>query len=885
MGRLTAGILAGFLLFPQISYAQAPAAAQDAVRETLANGMKVVVLPDDLAPVATTVMTYGVGSDDDSMPGIAHATEHMMFRGTAGVSAAQLAIMAARAGADYNAQTSNTNTQYYFKLPSVYVGLALRVEADRMTGALVRASDWNVERGPIEQEVRAHESIPGASVFGKMRRALFGDTPYAEDGVGTIESFNRMQAPDIAKFYHTWYRPNNATLIVSGNVDPQRTLAQIHQDFDGIPSAAVPQHRSFSPGALDNETLHDTVAELPIPVSAVSYRLPGLNSKDYMAGQLLSLVLNNVRGGFGDLQTQGKILGAAAIAGGYPDVGTMIVVGFGVPGTQPQATQDAVEGVLENYRTNGVPAELVESAKLRLLSQQDYQRSSISGLAFSWANALALGFSAPAGVFSNVATITPGDVNRVLRDYVDPKHSISMLLEPKSLTSIPHVDPNAAAENVQYTPDKEEPLPAWSSAYFKAPLQAPQGDSAVKTFVLSNGIKLTVRQEELAPTVALQGTIRMSPDLYEPPGKDGVANVTSALLNWGTTTYDRAAFQAQQDAVAASLSLGPSFGLDAQSAKFDRSVELLADGMLHPAFSQASFDVVKSNVARTLAAVEHQPRTQADIARVDALYPAGDPRRRRATAQTVGAVTLGDVKKWYAFAYRPDLTTIAVVGDVSPLEAKAEVERYFGSWRAAGKKPTFLYPRVRAKQSRSVTVTSPTSTQSQVTLTQVINVHRGDADYIPLQLADTILSGEGTGSMLFRDVREKRGYVYDISSNMDIGRTSSTFSIDFASDPKNVARAQAAALADIKRLQTALIPLEDLQRAKALLLAQRVLPLDSYQGIASDILDTARSGATRSDDDAFWNDLLQTTPAQIRAAMRRWVRPDGFTRVMVAPGS
>src|SRR5690349_20248586 len=114
MNRVVAGVLAGLFLLPQAALAQtAPQQSAGAVQATLANGMHVVLLPNKLAPVATTVLTYGVGSDDDTMPGVAHATEHMMFRGTADVSAAQFAEMAARAGADYNAQTTNIATTYY----------------------------------------------------------------------------------------------------------------------------------------------------------------------------------------------------------------------------------------------------------------------------------------------------------------------------------------------------------------------------------------------------------------------------------------------------------------------------------------------------------------------------------------------------------------------------------------------------------------------------------------------------------------------------------------------------------------------------------------------------------------------------------------------------
>jgi zinc protease len=288
-----------------------------------------------------------------------------------------------------------------------------------------------------------------------------------------------------------------------------------------------------------------------------------------------------------------------------------------------------------------------------------------------------------------------------------------------------------------------------------------------------------------------------------------------------------------------------------------------------------------------MAAAANEPRTLAAIARREALYPPGDPRRRRATAATVSAVTLDDVKKWYHFAYRPDLTTIAVVGDVTPQQAKASIERYFGAWHApTAKPPSFQFPRIkRSTGGKTVTVNSSTSTHSEVTLTQVIGVRSGQMDAIALELANTMLSDEGTGSLLFRDLRTAHGYVYDADSSLNIGSSTSTFSIDFASDPKNVARAQAAAVAEIRSLQDHAVPEIELQRAKALLLAERVLPLDSYEGIASDILDSAKNGLTVADEDRFWQRLLRVTPAQVQQAVKKWINVDRFSRVIVAPGS
>ncbi len=263
----------------------------------------------------------------------------------------------------------------------------------------------------------------------------------------------------------------------------------------------------------------------------------------------------------------------------------------------------------------------------------------------------------------------------------------------------------------------------------------------------------------------------MSTDLYEPKGKDGVGDLTSTLLPWGTAQYDRAAYQAQADAIPANITLGPSFSLEVQSGKFAQSLQLLADGMLHPAFSPASFQIVKSNSVRTLDAVEREPRTQAQIARLNALYPPGDPRRRRETSKTISAIALDDVKKWYAFAYRPDLTVISVVGDVDPKAGEAAVRQVFGQWHATGPKPSFRYPQT---QAACIEVRDGHLAEQHAVASDLDPDHQRAPARRGLhsaRLADTMLSGEGPGSMLFRDLREKRGYVYDVSSDMEIGRS------------------------------------------------------------------------------------------------------------------
>ncbi len=864
--------------------ARADAVQASALQETLTNGLHVVLLPNKLAPVATTIITYSAGSDDDTSPGVAHATEHMLFRGTSDVTAGQFADIAARMGAQYNAQTLNETTLYYFKLPSAYVGVALRLEADRMTNALIRPSDWAAERGPIEQEIQALESIPGYRIGRKVGELFFAGTPFANSPGGTVQSFEKMNSDEIVAFYKRWYHPNNATLIVAGDIDSQATMAQVHELFDPISAAPLPVRPTIKVPPLPASSLQDSM-DFPLGIAALMFRLPGSNDADHAAADVLSQVLTSGRGGLADLSAQGKLLAAFSVSNAFPEVGATFLMGIPAQGESPQAAQDAMAGVLDGYRKDGLPDALIDAAKTRLLAEQAYSQSSISGLGFAWAQAMVQKRPSPDDIYAQIDEVSSADVNRVLRTYLTPEHQISVSIAARPGSTMPKPDPNAGVENVQYTPSAHEQLPNWAAIGLKAALNPPRSDRSTMITQLSNGMRLLIRRETVAPSVIVSAVIRMSPTLYEPKGKDGVGVVTAALLPWGTTTYDRIAFQRELDAIAATVRLGGSFGLRVPSKSLDRGLELLADGMLHPAFPASGFSVVKTAVIQSTAATNKLPQQKADLAQRMALYQPGDPRRRDVNEVTVANVTLDDAKRWYDFAYRPDETTLAIVGDVDPAQAEAAVQKFFGDWRAKGPRPTFQYPALRTKLAKNVSVTlkSASVTQSEVTLKQIIDLRRSDADYVPLMLANTMLSGEGTDSMLFQELRTKRSYVYRVESHLDVAPDHAEFAVTFASDPTNVKHAEAAVLAIIRRLQQQPLQIVDLQRAKALLLAQRVLPLDSYDGVSNELLGGAEEGYESGGSDAwFWDALVATTPTQVEHAMRR-IGVDRFVRVIVAP--
>ena len=197
-------------------------------------------------------------------------------------------------GGDFNADTQQMVTQYFFTVPSEDLDVALHIEAIRMRGVTSTDSLWDKERGAIEQEVAQDLSNPQYVFFTKLLKAMFEGTPYAQDALGTRPSFDKTTGAMLREFHETWYVPNNAILVIVGDVQPEKALAKVKELFSDIPAGKLPSRPDFDWSEVKADTLNMTT-DLPYGFAVISYRLPGTDSPDYAASQVLSDALSSQR--------------------------------------------------------------------------------------------------------------------------------------------------------------------------------------------------------------------------------------------------------------------------------------------------------------------------------------------------------------------------------------------------------------------------------------------------------------------------------------------------------------------------------------------------------------------------------------------------------------
>ncbi len=858
-------------------------ASEDVASSVLKNGLRVVVVRNTLAPVVAIQMNYLVGANEDpsGFPGMAHAQEHMMFRGSPGLSGDQLSRIIADLGGEFNADTQQTVTQYYFSVADWDLEIALRVEAARMKGVLDAEKLWKRERGAIEQEVAQDLSSPEYVFSIKLREKMFNSSPYARDALGTKKSFDRMTGRMLRSFHKSWYGPNNAVLVIVGNVDTNKTLEMVRQLFEPIaarptPRRAVVELKPQAAEAINIET------DLAYGLAVVAYRLPGYDSPDYAAGQILADVLGSKRGDIYALVPKGKALSVDFSYGPLPKAGMGYATAAFPKGGDGLAMVSTLKDIIAGYVKDGIPADLVEASKRQEAADYESEKNSVEGLASLWSEALAIeGRESPDVDISAIKKVTADDVWRVAREYLNNDTAITAVLEPRYSGKAVSSMRTKGKESFVPKNTKHVLLPQWARKTASLPI--PSSVVNPVDTVLPNGLRLITISHKVSKTVSVYGMIKNNPYLQVPEGQEGVDEILDQLFTYGTATLDRLSFQKRLDDIAARESVGTSFSLRVLSEQFDAGVNLLADNVLNPALPKEAFDVVKQKTIGALRGLLQSPSYLSRRALLAGLYPADDPKQRHATPETVSKLRLENVKNYYGKVFRPDMTTIVVVGDVTPAESQSVISKYFGDWKSAGLKPEVDLPPVPLNKVTSAVVPNQSRVQDDVTLAQTLGLTRTNPDYYKLQVGRHILIGAFYATRLYQDLREKTGLVYTVEVGLDAGKTRANFLVSYASDPQNVGKARAIVERDLLKMQKELVTAEELRRAKNLLIRQIPLSDSSVDDIAERLLHLSLEDLPLDEPLRAAEKYRETTRDEVREAFRKWIRPQDFVQVVEGP--
>ncbi len=887
--RLAAACLAALILCAPLQTRAAAGAAPPAPQaRILPNGLKVVVIEDHAAPVAQVHIWYRFGALDETpgKTGLAHALEHMMFRGTHDISSAGLDDMTARLGADVNAETENEVTHFYFVIPADRVDTIVHLEADRMRGLKLAPADWNLERGAVLEEYAEKHSNPVSSFIFDVNQRVYPKSRLGGTSLGEKADIIRATVADLRKYYDEWYHPNNATLVVTGDVHADDVFADAERWFGKIPAAKLPERRQYALHPATN-VVYTMPSSYPYTMVDEAYAAPG-NAKPYEHDQVRNDValgaMFNPRGPFRSLVERGLVLAYDPTPLEDRRASVVHILLIVAPGHTAAEVRAAYEATMADVLKRGLDPDLFAASKRSELASMTYARDSIVGLGDAiGANMVFPGDTDPSQFDALYGAITRDEATAVARRVYAKANVVATLrpgpTPPENAQAPSNVTASVSDNFGSRTSNGPLVQPGWMKAALAKPLTLSSAVDPVET-TLPNGLRLLVQRVATNPTVFIDGVVRTS-STFDPPGKEGVGQVTSALMDWGSAKYDYDAQRKIADDRAADVSFGLEFSAHGRASDFGTLLDVLADDVRRPALPADHFDLVRTQLAGFANRRAMQAGYEAQRLFNAALYPAGDPALRVPTDRTIGNVTLDDVKAYHAQFVRPDLTTLVVVGDVDPQAVVAEVQREFGDWSASGAKPDPHLPAIPLPSPQTRVVT--TAAQDVTVELGAPALPRSSPDFDALTLANTIYGGGSLESRLFREVREQRGLVYGASSSIEANRDRGTFTVSFSAIPSKIDAAETLVKAELRRMQSDPVTSDELARAKTRVVATQLIAEQATSAIAGDLLRIGLDDLPTSYYATLASRYAAIGAADVQHAAQTYFHPDNLVEVRIGP--
>jgi len=869
------------------------------------NGLSILLVQDNTAPVVTIQVTYRVGSKHEvsGNTGSTHLLEHLMFKGTPKYNKETISITNAlqNIGARMNATTWYDRTNYYETIPSDYLELALDIEADRMRNSFLKPEDKAAEMTVVRNEFERGENNPNRLLSKEMWATAFMAHTYHHSTIGWRSDIENAPNEKLKEFYNTYYWPNNATLSIIGDFNKTNAFELIEKYFGVIPKAP---HKFPQPYTEEPEQFGPRKIVIKKPgqqgIVVVAYKSPGKLHNDHSALIVLSNILKSGASSILNKTFTDTGLGLYA----YSSLTkfkehNLFSIGIGL--TQKATHEninDQIVTIIDNVRKNGVSQEDLDSAIAKAEASNILLRDGSFSIAGIINEAIAAGdWTSYINDIQKLKKVTVEDVKRVANTYLLEDQSTTGYFIPKKRGSgkkaTKKSSPFKSDDGKAFfrNPEKQNTNIVFISDYNpKAVLEQPKLSASKLEYMRQtvSGIDITTVKTGAKGFVTVMGSINAG-SFYTIENKT-IASITANMLLKGTTSKDKYALSKALERLGVKLSIKAgiyktTFSFKCLSNNVDEVVSILGDALRNPAFDEKEFKLLKQQNSGNIQNYLDNPSIVAKIKLSQLIYPKGHPEYLDLIAvqiEKINKVTLDDIKKFHKNYYGVEKMHVVVVGDINKNLTEA-FDSTFKNWNGGvSSKLTTLKGRALSK-TRNEVITIKGKPSAQLLIAQYTGLTRENVDFRPFHLATFTLGG-GFSGRLMQTVRDVDGLTYSIGARHTADTYADGYFVVSASfNPRLLKKGENATMMQINKWINEGISEEELVNKKSNLIGSFKVRLSTTRGLASSILSFVNQGKKPSYIDQYPKDINAITINEVNTVIKKYINPDTF--IIIKSGS